>query len=152
MFQELLNIEGIWVQHRVSPEPVNLLLWNFHRMLLIYKTFIWTNNNKNSHVTFCGHFEAILKYEKNAYKQLFYAKTIKHPSTPCIIHYNLFRYYIVYLEINQNMTVEGLNCVLYVIPLDMFLLFWFPRNLMTLQIFFCKIHSCTENCSIFHIR
>ena len=26
MFQGLLNIEGIWVQHRVSPEPFNLSL------------------------------------------------------------------------------------------------------------------------------
>ena len=26
MFQGLLNIEDIWVQHRVSPEPFNLLL------------------------------------------------------------------------------------------------------------------------------
>ena len=44
MFQGLLDIKSIWVQHRVSPEPLNLLLWNFHRMLLIYKTCIWIND------------------------------------------------------------------------------------------------------------
>ena len=37
MFQGLLNIEGLLVQHRVSPEPTNISLWSFHRMLLIYK-------------------------------------------------------------------------------------------------------------------
>ena len=60
---------------------------------------------------------------KNAYKQLFYAKKMKHPSTPSNKHNNFFRYYIVSSEINQNMAAEGLNCVLYVIPLDMFSLF-----------------------------
>ena len=74
MFQGLLNIEGLWVQHRVSPEPFNLSLWNFHRMLLIYKTFIWTNNKKDSHMTFGGNFGSYIENMKNAYKQLFYAK------------------------------------------------------------------------------
>ena len=57
---------------------------------------------------------------KNAYKQLFYAKQVKHQSTQSIKHSNVFRYHIVYIEINQNIAGEGLNCVLNVIPLDMF--------------------------------
>ena len=40
----------------------------------------------------------------------FMQKKIKHPSTPSIKHNNLFRYYIVLSEINQNIAVEGLNC------------------------------------------
>ena len=74
MFQGLLNIEGLGVQHRVSTEPFNLMLRNFHRMLLIYKTFIWTNNNKNIHVTFGGHFEAILKIWKMSINNYFMQK------------------------------------------------------------------------------
>ena len=103
MFQGLLNIEGIWVQHRVPSEPFNLLLWNFHRMLLLYKTFIWTNNNKNSQVTVGGHFGSHIENMKNAYKQLFNARKIKHPSTPSIKHNDLFYFkmfrghnYIIY--------------------------------------------------------
>ena len=95
MFQGLMNIGSIWVQHRVSPEPFNLLLWNFHRMLLIYKIFIWTNINKqNSHVTIGGHFGShidIWKMTKNIY---FMQKKIKHLSTKYQTWY-LFRYYIV---------------------------------------------------------
>ena len=73
MFQGLLNIEGILVQHRLSQQPFNILLWRFHGKLHIYKTFtydfycmyetfIWinnnnnNNNNNNSHVTVGGHF------------------------------------------------------------------------------------------------
>ena len=50
MFQGLLNIEGILVQHRVSGD---------------------------SHVTFGGHFGSHIKNMKNAYKQLFHAKIDK---------------------------------------------------------------------------
>ena len=60
-------------------------------MLLIYKTFIWTNNDKNSHVTFGGYFGSHIEIRKNAYKQLFYANKIKNPFTPIINHANLFR-------------------------------------------------------------
>ena len=68
MIQGLLNIEGLWIQNIVSPEPFNLSLWNFHRMLLIYKTFIWINNKKDSRVTFGGHFGSHIETMKNAYK------------------------------------------------------------------------------------
>ena len=47
---------------------------NIHRMFLIYKTFIWPNNNKNSHVTVGGHFKSRIENMKNAYRQLFYAR------------------------------------------------------------------------------
>ena len=78
MFQGLLDIEGIWVQPKVSTEPFNLSLWNyFYRMLLIYKTIIWINNNKNSHVTFGGHFKSHFENMNNTVKQLFYAKIDK---------------------------------------------------------------------------
>ena len=77
MFQGLLDIEGIRVQRKVSPEPFNLSLWNFHRMLLMYKTFIWINNNKKSHVTFGGHFKSHKENMNNTVKQLFYAKIDK---------------------------------------------------------------------------
>ena len=60
---------------------------------------------------------------KNDYKQLFYAKRIKHQSTPSIKHDNFIRYYTLLSEINQNIAVEELNYDLYVNPLDMFLLF-----------------------------
>ena len=40
----------------------------------IRKTFIGTNNKKDSHVTFGGHFGGYIENMKNAYKQLFYAK------------------------------------------------------------------------------
>ena len=42
-------------------------------------------------------------------------KKIKHPSTASIKHKNLFLYYIVSSEINQNIPTEGLNtsCILF---------------------------------------
>ena len=45
-------------------------------MLLIYKTFIWTNNKKDSHVTFGGHFGSQIENMKNAF-YLFHAKIDK---------------------------------------------------------------------------
>ena len=49
-------MKGIWVQHRVSPEPFNLLLSNFHRMLQKCITSFELIIKQNSHVTFGGHF------------------------------------------------------------------------------------------------
>ena len=46
-------------------------------MLLKYKTFIWTNDKKDSHVTFSGNFGIHIENMKNAYKQLFHAKIDK---------------------------------------------------------------------------
>ena len=135
MFQGLLNIEGIWVQHRVSPEPFDVLLWNINRMLLIYKTFIWTNSNKNSQLTVGGHSGSNIKNMKNAYKQLFYAIKIKRLSTPSIKHKYLLWYYIVSSEINQIIAVEGLNESCMSFPWTCFRCFWPQRNLMTLQTF-----------------
>ena len=79
MFQGLLNIEDIWVQHRVSPEPFNLLLWNFHRMLIIYKTFIWINNNRKVTWLFAAILGSHIENINNAYKQLFMQKKDKTP-------------------------------------------------------------------------
>ena len=56
-----------------------------------------------------GYFGSLIENMKNAYKQLFYAIKIKHPSTPSIKHKDLFLYHIVSPEINQNIAVEGLN-------------------------------------------
>ena len=134
MFQGLLNIEGIWVQHRVSSEPFNLLLWNFHKMLLIFKTFIWTNDNKKKSRDRWRPFWQPYWNMKNAYKQLFYAQKIKHPSTPSIKHKYLFWYHIVSSEINQNIAVEGPNASCMSFPWTCFVVFLRPRNLMTLQI------------------
>ena len=106
MFQGLLNIEGIWVQHRVSLEPFNLSLWNFHRMLILYNTFIWTNNKKDGHVTFVDHFEAIVKIWKMPINNYFMQNIDKHPPTSSIKHQDLF-WYIVLSEINQS--IEGLH-------------------------------------------
>ena len=100
----------------------------------IYITFIWTNNNKNSHVTVGGHFGSLIENMKNANKPLFHAKKIKHPSTPSTKHRNLFWYYIVSSEINQNIAVEGLNASCMSFPLTCFR-FWRTRFLLTLQIF-----------------
>ena len=55
-----------------------------------------------------AHFGINIENMKNAYKQIFYAKNIKHLSTPSIKHKNLFWYYIFSSEINQNIAVEGL--------------------------------------------
>ena len=59
-------------------------------MLLIYKTFIITNNKKDNHVTFDGHFGSHIENMKNAYRQPFYTKKDKHPSTLSIKHLDLF--------------------------------------------------------------
>ena len=93
MFQGLLNIEGLWVQHRVSPEPFNLSLWNFHRMLLIYQTFIWNNNKKDSHVTFGGLSGSHIENMKNTYKHLFYGKINK---TSIYIKYQTPGFILIY--------------------------------------------------------
>ena len=74
MFQGLLNFEGLWLQHRVSPEPFNLLLWNFHRMLLIYKTFIWTNKKKIVTWPLAAILGAILKIWKMPINNFFMQK------------------------------------------------------------------------------
>ena len=108
MFQGLLNIESIWVQHRVSPEPFKLSLWNFHRMLILYKTFIWTNNKKYSHVTFGEHFGSHIEIWKMPIYHYFLQKIDKHPSTSSIKDQDLF-WYIVSSEINQSIAVEALN-------------------------------------------
>ena len=107
MFQGLLNIKGIWVQHRVSPEPFNLSLRNFHRMLILYKTFIWTNNKKIVTWPLAVILEVILKIWKMPINNYFMQK---HPSTSGIRHQDLF-WYIVSV-------VEG-----HVIPMDMFSIF-----------------------------
>ena len=63
----------------------------------------------SSYVAVGGHFGSHIEDMKNAYKQLFMQKMIKHPSTPSIKHKDLFRDYIVSSEINQNIAVEELN-------------------------------------------
>ena len=69
MFQGLLNIKGIGVQHRVSSEPFNLLLWDFHRLMLIYKLYF--------ELTFGGHFGSHIENKKNAYTGLFLYKIVE---------------------------------------------------------------------------
>ena len=59
-------------------------------------------------MTFGDHFGSHIDNMKNAYKQLFYAKIDKHPSTLSIRQQDLFLY-IVSSEINQSVAVEGLN-------------------------------------------
>ena len=91
MFQKTTEYWGC----KVSPEPFDLLLWNLHRMLLIHKTFIWTNNNEIVTWPLLVILEAILKYGKMPINNYFMHKKIKHPSTPSIKHNNFIRYYIV---------------------------------------------------------
>ena len=50
---------------------------NFHKMVLVYKTFIWTNNNKNSRMTVDAILEAILKIYKMPINNYFMQKKDK---------------------------------------------------------------------------
>ena len=72
--------------------------------------FILTNNKKDSHVTFGGHFGSQTENMKNAFKQLHVFHT-KMDKMSIYIKYQTsgFIRYIVSLEINQSITVEGLN-------------------------------------------
>ena len=109
----------------------------FHRMLLIYKTFSWTNNNENSHVTFGGHFV----YEKCIYATILY-KNWRHPSTQSI------RHNILYCSIRNKSKYSSWRalCVMYVIPLDLFSLLW--RHITNI---FVKSILVQKNCVDFHI-
>ena len=118
-------------------------------MLLIYQDFNWTNNKKDSHVTFGGHLGSHIENTKNVYKQLFNAKIDGHSSISSIKHQDLFRY-IVSSEINQNIAVLGLNAFRMSSHWTCFWYFWLSRNLMTFQ-FPCIFHSCAEHCVDLHI-
>ena len=122
-FQGLLNIEGIWVQHRVSPEPFGLLLWNFHRMLQIHKLPFEPIIMKIVTWPLAAILEAILKIWKMPINNYLMHQNIKYPSTPSIIHKDLFWYYTVSSEINKKKSSWRAYCVRYVIPLDMVSLF-----------------------------
>ena len=56
------------------PRTIQPIAVKLYRMLPLYKRFILTNNKKDSHVTFVGHFGSHIENMKNAYKQLVYAK------------------------------------------------------------------------------
>ena len=64
---------------------------------------------------------------------------------------DLFWYYIVSSEINQNIAVEGLNASCVSFPwtcfrcIDVHEILWHYK-------YFCKVHSCTDNCRDFHLR
>ena len=135
MFQGLLNIEGIWVQHRVSPGQFNLSPWNFHGMLLIYKTFIWNNNKKDSTWPLAVIWEAILKIWKMPINNYFMQKIdkasiyIKYQTSGFILICCFFRNKSKYIAVewpNASCMSPHRTCFQY---------FWFLRNLMTLQIF-----------------
>ena len=130
MFHGLLNIEGIWVQHRVSPEPFNLSLWNFHKMSLIYKTFIWTNNKKDSHVTLSGHFESHIENMKMPINNYFMQNNRK---TSIYIKYQSSGFILIYCFIRNKSKYSNWRAVCHPHG-HVFDIFCFPRNLMTLQI------------------
>ena len=69
----ILRVYGFNTRYLQIIQPITVKLY---RILLIYITFIWTNNKKDCHVTFGGHFGSHIENMKNAYKQLFYAKNI----------------------------------------------------------------------------
>ena len=104
MFQGLLIIEGIWVQHRVSPEPFKLS----QNVANIYDFYL-NYNTKDSQFNFGGHFGIHIENMKNAYKQLFVQNLEK---TSIYIKYQILGFILIYcfiLNKNQNIAVEVLN-------------------------------------------
>ena len=91
-------------------------------------------NHNNSHVTVGGHFGSHIENMEMPINNYLMQKKIKHSSTTSIKHKNLFWYYIVSSEINQNMAVEGLNASGMSFLWTCFCCFRRPRNLLTLQI------------------
>ena len=69
-------------------------------MLLIYKTFIPIDNNKDSHVTFGGHFGSHIENMKNAYKQLLMQKIEK--KTSIYIKYQTSGFILIYCFIRNK--------------------------------------------------
>ena len=89
MFQGLLNIDVIWYNTEYLQNHSTYCFETFTEGCFD-KNLSFELIIINSHVTVGCHFGSHIENMKNAYKQLFYAKKIKHPSTPSIKHKDLF--------------------------------------------------------------